>query len=119
MAHGVDHRPPEIRRGEGTGCVVDDHDLRAVGDDRNPAQIVGAGAVVTRDVPDYALVYGNPARQRGWMCACGARLVASVAEPVCGACGARYRLTPAGRFLTDDRAWTRLAASRGGVKSNT
>ncbi len=32
---------------------------------------VGAGSVVTRDVPDYALVYGNPARPRGWMCACG------------------------------------------------
>jgi UDP-2-acetamido-3-amino-2,3-dideoxy-glucuronate N-acetyltransferase len=32
---------------------------------------VGAGAVVTKDAPDYALVVGNPARQIGWMCACG------------------------------------------------
>lgn len=36
--------------------------------------MVGAGAVVTRDVPDYGLVYGNPAKLRGFVCPCGARL---------------------------------------------
>src|SRR5439155_1388466 len=35
---------------------------------------VGAGAVVTHDVPDYGLVYGNPARLRGFVCPCGEAL---------------------------------------------
>ena len=36
--------------------------------------MVGAGSVVSRDVPDYGLVWGNPARLRGFVCACGHRL---------------------------------------------
>lgn len=48
---------------------------------------IGAGTVVIRDVPAHALVVGNPARQVGWVCACGERLPATLA---C-ACGRRYR----------------------------
>ena len=45
---------------------------------------VGAGSVVTGNVPDYALVYGTPARVRGWMCRCGEKLDENLKCPDCG-----------------------------------
>lgn len=48
---------------------------------------VGAGAMVTKDVPDHALVVGNPAQQIGWVCECGEKLNA---ELVCDICGKKY-----------------------------
>ncbi|AFZ32172.1 acetyltransferase [Gloeocapsa sp. PCC 7428] len=54
---------------------------------------IGAGSTVTKDVPDYALVYGNPARQRGWMCECGAKLISLEKIHVCNECDRQYQYT--------------------------
>jgi UDP-2-acetamido-3-amino-2,3-dideoxy-glucuronate N-acetyltransferase len=65
--------PIELRDGcsIGAGAVV------VAGTTVGRFATVGAGSVVTHDVPDYALVAGNPARRLGWVCACGARLTDS------------------------------------------
>ena len=65
-----EYRNTLVRRGATIGAnatVVCGHTIGAYA-------FIGSGAVVTRDIPDYALAYGNPARVRGWICRCGVKL---------------------------------------------
>ena len=52
---------------------------------------VGAGSVVTRDLPDYALVYGNPGKIRGWVCQCAEEITFRSGKATCKACGKKYK----------------------------
>jgi UDP-2-acetamido-3-amino-2,3-dideoxy-glucuronate N-acetyltransferase len=85
-----EYRSTVVRRGASLGAnstVVCGHTI-------GKFAFIGAGAVVTRDVPDYALVVGNPARLAGWMCECGVKLASGSTPPAavtCDACGLRYR----------------------------
>ena len=52
---------------------------------------IGAGSVVTKDVPNYALVYGNPGRVKGWICQCAEEIIFRSGRAKCQACGKRYQ----------------------------
>jgi UDP-2-acetamido-3-amino-2,3-dideoxy-glucuronate N-acetyltransferase len=55
---------------------------------------VGAGSVVTKDVPSYGLVFGNPSKLHGWVCRCGIKLDKIVLT--CSSCGLKYELSASG-----------------------
>jgi UDP-2-acetamido-3-amino-2,3-dideoxy-glucuronate N-acetyltransferase len=81
-----DFSPTVVRRGVslGANCTV------VCGHTIGEYAFVGAGSVVTTDVPPYALVYGNPARVRGYACECGVRLTVAYDAARCEECGRIY-----------------------------
>jgi len=81
-----DYRKTLVRRGASIGANATILCGVTIGEHA----LVGAGAVVTRDIPPYALVFGNPARVRGYACECGATLAFDYEGPRCPACGAIY-----------------------------
>jgi len=54
--------------------------------------MIGAGAVITKDVADYSVVVGNPGRRIGWVCECGVKLDRGYRCARCPACGLSYEL---------------------------
>lgn len=93
-----------VRRGAtiGAGAVI------VCGHEIGHYAFVGAGAVVIHDVPDFALVVGNPARQIGWMCLCAEKLALPASVPrgercACGVCGSEYEHQENGLAIIRDR----------------
>ncbi len=95
-----DFLPTLVKRGASLGANA----TIVCGNTIGEYAFVGAGSVVTRDIPPYALVYGNPARQHGWACECGERLHFADESAACGHCGRTYRQLTANRIdrLPDD-----------------
>lgn len=84
----TEYRKTVIKKGASIGAnatIVCGHDI-------GKYAFVGAGSVVTKDVPDYAMVYGTPARVHGYVCQCGNKLDFSESRAVCSACGKIYQM---------------------------
>lgn len=81
-------RPTIVRRGASIGANA----TIVCGNEIGEYAMVGAGAVVTKDVPPYSLWVGNPARQAGWVSRAGHKLDFNNGMAVCPETGAHYRL---------------------------
>lgn len=83
-----EYRKTTVKQGASIGAnatIVCGHDIGRYA-------FVGAGAVVTKNVPDYAMVYGSPARIRGYVCRCGQKLHFDDGKACCRDCGMKYEM---------------------------
>lgn len=81
-------RPTLIKKGSSIGAnatIVCGHIIGSYA-------FVGAGSVVTKDIPDFALVVGNPAKIIGWMCVCGNKIIFKLGNGECPVCGKKYKM---------------------------
>jgi UDP-2-acetamido-3-amino-2,3-dideoxy-glucuronate N-acetyltransferase len=92
-----EYQPTLVRRGASIGANA----TVVCGISLGEYCFIGAGAVVTTDVPDFGLMLGVPARRVGWMCQCGVRLKLVDGNARCPACGAGYREEKATLRLID------------------
>lgn len=83
-----------------TGATIGANAVVVCGTTLGKYCFVGAGAVVTKDVADYSLVVGNPARHIGWMCVCGEKLERDL---VCKSCGEQYKSCDKGIVIINAR----------------
>jgi UDP-2-acetamido-3-amino-2,3-dideoxy-glucuronate N-acetyltransferase len=75
----------------GEGATLGANSTIVCGNSIGRYALIGAGTVVTKDVPDYALVYGNPGKVKGWICQCAVEIVFRSGKARCEACGKTYR----------------------------
>ena len=87
VSRKAEYRRTLVRRGASIGANA----TIVCGTTLGEYAFVGAGAVVSKDVPAFALMVGVPARRVGWMCQCGERLAES-GSGTCAACGSTYEL---------------------------
>jgi UDP-2-acetamido-3-amino-2,3-dideoxy-glucuronate N-acetyltransferase len=78
----ADYAPTLVRKGASIGANA----TIVCGSTLGEYAFVGAGSVVTKDVPSYAMVYGNPARIRGYACECGVKLEFNDDKASCSNC---------------------------------
>src|SRR5262249_4115353 len=87
-----EYKPTLVKRGATIGANA----VIVCGNTIGSYAMIGAGAVITKDIPGVGLVVGNPGRRIGWTCQCGIRLEVNYGLAQCRACDSRYEVSDGG-----------------------